>query len=910
MPTIVALLLILLMVAAGAAADLPAWEFNQPGDLQGWTGNAQMHDLRVADGCLRATAGDDDPILVGPLHPFASSVAQRIEIGMASDRSGTAEFFWAPDAAGPDGGFRSGREVRFEVTGDAKSHVYTLYPFWQGDPQVVRLRFDPPDNARIAVDYIRVTELSLPETTATRWDFGAGPAGWQALRDVVIAHVGGMLSGHVTGPAPMIISPRLRSDTAGLHWLSVRMRVDAGRAGEAQILTGGSPGMARRSFPLTTDGRFHTYNVLAAGPQPGGAGIIGLGLAPSLAQNAKFEIESIALGAQPGGKADISPVDFGPSRAVVRAGRSTDIVCALRNRGGAPVHRLRATLDAPAGVTIAGSPEVVADADLSFASTCELHWSVTSARPRVADLAVRVEADNVEPQTFTARVDFAAPQPAKPAIFDGKPYVPEPAPVRGDWQVGVYYFPGWKSAGSWAPIARARFPIPYLGFYREGDPEVADWHIKWAVEHGISFFVYDWYWCQGATSLMHALHDGYLKARYRDDLKFCLLWANHNPPHTSSEADLLAVTRFWLDNYFKLPQYQTVEGKPLVVIFAPGRFREDMGSEAVRAAFDKMRAMCKAEGLPGLYLAACGMPGDATKLAREGYDAATGYNYPGVNAAGELWAPYDTMVTGYEGIWRDFFKRDEIKYIVPVSPGWDNRPWAGDEALVRYGNTPPKFEDMCRRAKSLLAARPPTPESRMVIIEAWNEFGEGSYIEPTRPFGFGSLDAVRGVFTDAPRAHVDVVPEDVGLGPYDVPMQRTRRAWEFEKPGDDEGWGSTMQMTDLRVEGGSLKATTTGNDPAFFGPPVEIDAGRYRHVLIRVRIDKPGSAQLFWSTDLAPESEATSHVFPLIADGSFREYNLDLGKTATWAGQVRRLRLDPGSTSGAHVEIDYIRVAE
>jgi hypothetical protein len=281
-----------------------------------------------------------------------------------------------------------------------------------------------------------------------------------------------------------------------------------------------------------------------------------------------------------------------------------------------------------------------------------------------------------------------------------------------------------------------------------------------------------------------------------------------------------------------------------------------------------------------------------------------------VNAGDKLWAPYDTMVTGYEDIWREFLKRDEIKYLVPLSPGWDSRPWAGDEALVRYGNTPPKFEDMCHRAKSLLDARPATPESRMVIVEAWNEFGEGSYVEPTRPFGFGYLDAIRRVFTAAPEAHVDVVPEDVGLGPYDVPMQRGKRAWEFENAGDDEGWGSTMQMTDVRVEDGLLKATTTGNDPAFFGPPVEIDAGRYGHVLIGMRIDKPGAAQLFWSTDLAPEGEATSCTFPLTSDGEFHQYNLDLSRVATWAGQVRRLRLDPGATPGAHVEIDYIRVAE
>ena len=54
-----------------------------------------------------------------------------------------------------------------------------------------------------------------------------------------------------------------------------------------------------------------------------------------------------------------------------------------------------------------------------------------------------------------------------------------------------------------------------------------------------------------------------------------------------------------------------------------------------------------------------------------------------------------------------------------------------------------------------------------ILIEAWNEWGEGSYIEPHREFGFGYLDAVRRVFSDAPLEHTDLTPSDVGLGPYD-----------------------------------------------------------------------------------------------------------------------------------------------
>jgi hypothetical protein len=41
--------------------------------------------------------------------------------------------------------------------------------------------------------------------------------------------------------------------------------------------------------------------------------------------------------------------------------------------------------------------------------------------------------------------------------------------------------------------------------------------------------------------------------------------------------------------------------------------------------------------------------------------------------------------------------------------------------------------------------------------------------EPQQEYGFGYLDAIRDVFTDAPKVHKDVTPSDADVGPYDVP---------------------------------------------------------------------------------------------------------------------------------------------
>ena len=56
-------------------------------------------------------------------------------------------------------------------------------------------------------------------------------------------------------------------------------------------------------------------------------------------------------------------------------------------------------------------------------------------------------------------------------------------------------------------------------------------------------------------------------------------------------------------------------------------------------------------------------------------------------------------------------------------------------------------------------------EQRMILIDNWNEYGEGHYIFPTHQFGFGYLDAIREVFATNAPGHRDVTPNLAGCGP-------------------------------------------------------------------------------------------------------------------------------------------------
>ncbi|WP_298391072.1 glycoside hydrolase family 99-like domain-containing protein, partial [Hydrotalea sp.] len=60
-------------------------------------------------------------------------------------------------------------------------------------------------------------------------------------------------------------------------------------------------------------------------------------------------------------------------------------------------------------------------------------------------------------------------------------------------------------------------------------------------------------------------------------------------------------------------------------------------------------------------------------------------------------------------------------------------------------STPDEFEAHLKRAK-IFMTRNPEKTKKIGIICAWNEFGEGSYIEPTKKFGFQYLERVKKIF--------------------------------------------------------------------------------------------------------------------------------------------------------------------
>ncbi|MEX8519835.1 MAG: glycoside hydrolase family 99-like domain-containing protein [Leptothrix sp. (in: b-proteobacteria)] len=335
-------------------------------------------------------------------------------------------------------------------------------------------------------------------------------------------------------------------------------------------------------------------------------------------------------------------------------------------------------------------------------------------------------------------------------------------PTSGDTHpdIGVYYFPGWQSQSRyWKDIQGqpdSRSPNrawperePLLGYYAEEDPKVAEQHINWASQYGITFFAYDWYWNGKATYLNHAI-DNFLKAPNNNKLKFSMLWANHGDvPRSQTEFD--AMVDFWVINYLKHPQFYKIDGRPVIFVYSAAQLDQNARKFGATASelLKKANLAAQKHGLPGLFFVATTnlKPNDKLELqlSQLGFSAYSGWNYVAAQDQRQS-ADYDSMVKTY----LDFYSAAAdtsgvLPYIVPASPGWDSRPWEAGNAYFRLNSSPEKFQQMLTGARNILG-RGKRSIMNIVMIEAWNEFGEGAYIEPTKKWQFEYLSSIKDKF--------------------------------------------------------------------------------------------------------------------------------------------------------------------
>ncbi len=360
--------------------------------------------------------------------------------------------------------------------------------------------------------------------------------------------------------------------------------------------------------------------------------------------------------------------------------------------------------------------------------------------------------------SFESSGDFGVDNVYVYELHEYADYVPEPTTRANldDYIVGLNICSLWRNGThyGWACISAHDEPIPVIGMYDEGNPETADWEIKYMVEHGIDFQAFCWYAESNIAPLKYPsnceqLHNGYMYAKYSDYMKYCILWEAANASHFKSSYFRNHVIPYWFENYFLDPRYMTIDNQLVLPIFGSNTLIKDdyFGSvEGVKAEFDYLEEVARSYGFDGVLFFACGSSSD--QLANMGFDGAYAYNW---GSGGKEYQHNVTNITNSA--------KNQKMYTIPtISVGFDSIPWHGE----RYGNM--TVEDF--RKSQVWVKDTYLPEhsakyswaDKFVWMSTWNEYGEGTYIMPSGLNGFGYVDVLRDEYTNLEVNHEDVVP--------------------------------------------------------------------------------------------------------------------------------------------------------
>jgi hypothetical protein len=358
---------------------------------------------------------------------------------------------------------------------------------------------------------------------------------------------------------------------------------------------------------------------------------------------------------------------------------------------------------------------------------------------------------------------------------------PVPNPPTSNYLIGAFYMPAWRadqSHISWISLDHVPERKPLQGYYDDNSPAAMDWQIKWALEHGINFFIFDWYRCTGNdvlyfnlwpcsasfgraadeahTALGSALHQGFFGSRFQDRMNFTIMPTVHLSWNslTDLENNLLP---FWINRYFKRPNYLKVDGKPVLFLYGI----EDIERVGGTAAITSIRSKVQQAGFPGIIILGEANSYTLRDLTEEtraknlGLDYIFQYNnYPWIADGVKRPRPTETeAIRAQIQAYQYLLSNTPIPFVMAANPMWDRYYMAYN----KYSNpSEPYFHisavnyQQVLNNLELIAQQLPANQlgKKMILVNAWNEFLEGHYIAPTVQYGFDYLKSIRWALTN------------------------------------------------------------------------------------------------------------------------------------------------------------------
>ena len=298
-------------------------------------------------------------------------------------------------------------------------------------------------------------------------------------------------------------------------------------------------------------------------------------------------------------------------------------------------------------------------------------------------------------------------------------------------------------------------------YYNLLDIDTHRWQSKLMKEYGVYGLCYYHYWFNGKLLLekpMEILLDN------KDiDTKFCISWANE--PWTRSwdgkNKEVLIDQNYgdkedwekhfnYLLKFFNDSRYIKINNRPLFVIY---RANNIFNAEEMFLFWDYL---AKKNGFEGIHLVETLNSFQLSPCLKQSKGVIefepmftlskdVSVYYKGLRKIKNIFGM--TQKFNYDYVWNKILNRNssynDKSKISGAFVDWDNTPRKGKKGTICLGASPIKFKNYLEK---LHEKNKNEGSSEFIFINAWNEWAEGTYLEPDKKNRYEYLDGIKEVF--------------------------------------------------------------------------------------------------------------------------------------------------------------------
>ena len=289
----------------------------------------------------------------------------------------------------------------------------------------------------------------------------------------------------------------------------------------------------------------------------------------------------------------------------------------------------------------------------------------------------------------------------------------------------------------------------YLGYYKLTNSNVIKKQVELAKSHGIYGFGFYYYWFSGKTLLEKPLYI-YLNNK---DIKFpfLLIWANENwtKKWDGKDKDILIMQEYNekdpenfvqdIKKYLMDTRYIRIINKPVLGLYEPSKVPN------LKETISIWRKKAEEIKIGELFILVCLNANSTIAINNaELFDAA--YDFPPRTGLGEHSVKFKNTFIYSELIYKNlnFRINNTVTKNFPVFRGsmieWDNCPRTKPCYIFDY-YSPEQFY-IINKIIVDWTKRHYNNEFKFIFINAWNEWGEGSYLEPDEKYGYASINSL------------------------------------------------------------------------------------------------------------------------------------------------------------------------